>query len=523
VELTRDFGFKLENEQEQKYRKLPQKKIESKPKAIEYLESRGISADVCRRYNITTQTNKDNILVFPFYDEQNILQFVKYRKIDFDRRFDKCKEWCERNTMPILFGMAQCQDFDRLVITEGQLDSLSLATAGIKNAVSVPTGAVGFTWLANCWDWINKFNEIVVFGDYEKGKITLIDTLEKRLQKKVKCVRPEDYLCEKDANDILCKYGKEALIKAVENAELRDVKFVKRLANVEAVNLSDLPKIKTGVRSLDRICGGLLRGHVVLLSGKRGEGKSTFMSSLIAEAIEQDNSVFVYSGELPNYHFKNWLDLQIAGAENIATRHNEYGDDEYYLTEETVNKINRWYYDKAFIFDNSAVNDDEYEGLLKVITDSICRYDIKLVCIDNLMTAMDCDINSDLYRQQSQFVKNLEKLAQQYDVAIILVAHPKKSNADFDNDTVSGSSDITNAVSFVFNYERAKDGEDCDSRLMVTKNRLNGKLLLGDNAIKLYYSEKSKRVLANVYENKQYGCFIQPKTETYELDFEEIF
>ena len=510
VELARDFGFRLENEQEQKYRKLPQKKIESKPKAITYLESRGISAEVCKRYNITTQTNKDNILVFPFYDEQNILQFVKYRKIDFDKRFDKNKEWCEKQTMPILFGMAQCEDFDRLVITEGQLDSLSLATAGIKNAVSVPTGAVGFTWLANCWDWINQFNEIIVFGDYEKGKITLIDTLEKRLQKKVKCVRPEDYLCEKDANDILRKYGKEALVKAVENAELRDVKFVKRLANVEAVNLSDLPKIKTGVRNLDRICGGLLRGHVVLLSGKRGEGKSTFMSSLVAEAIEQDNSVFVYSGELPNYHFKNWLDLQIAGAENIATRQNEYGDNEYYLTEETVNKINRWYYDKAFIFDNSAVNDDEYEGLLKVITDSICRYDIKLVCIDNLMTAMDCDANSDLYRQQSQFVKNLEKLAQQYDVAIILVAHPKKSNADFDNDTVSGSSDITNAVSFVFNYERAKEGEDYDSKLMVTKNRLNGKLLIGDNAIKLHYSEKSKRISSNVYEQKQYSCFAKP-------------
>ena len=524
VELARDFGFRLENEQEQKYRKLPQKKIESKPKAIEYLESRGISTEVCKRYNITTQTNKDNILVFPFYDEQNILQFVKYRKIDFDKRFDKNKEWCEKDTMPILFGMAQCEDFDRLVITEGQLDSLSLATAGIKNAVSVPTGAVGFTWLANCWDWINQFNEIVVFGDYEKGKITLIDTLEKRLQKKVKCVRPEDYLCEKDANDILRKYGKEALVKAVENAELRDVKFVKRLANVEAVNLSDLPKIKTGVRSLDRICGGLLRGHVVLLSGKRGEGKSTFMSSLVAEAIEQDNSVFVYSGELPNYHFKNWLDLQIAGAENIATRQNEYGDNEYYLTEETVNKINRWYYDKAFIFDNSAVNDDEYEGLLKVITDSICRYDIKLVCIDNLMTAMDCDANSDLYRQQSQFVKNLEKLAQQYDMAIILVAHPKKSNADFDNDTVSGSSDITNAVSFVFNYERAKDGEDYDSKLMVTKNRLNGKLLTGDNAIKLHYSEKSKRISSNIYEQKQYSCFAKPIEDIdddigFDLDF----
>lgn len=520
VELARDFGYKLEDEQQRKYRRLPQPKIESKPKAIEYLESRGISSEVAKRYKITTQTNNENILVFPFYDDQGVLQFVKYRKMNFDKRFDKNKEWCEAETMPILFGMAQCEDFTRLVITEGQIDSLSLATCGIKNAVSVPTGALGFTWLANCWDWVNKFQEIVVFGDYEKGKITLIETLEKRLQMKVKCVRPEDYLCEKDANDILRKYGKEAIIHAVENAELREVKYVKRLATVEAVNLRDLPKIKTGIRPLDRVCGGLLRGHVVLLSGKRGEGKSTFMSQLVAEAIEQDNAVFVYSGELPNYHFKNWLDLQIAGANHICTARNEYNDEEYYLTDGCVKKINAWYYDKAFIFDNSAVSDDEYEGLIKVMVDAICRYDIKLVCIDNLMTAMDSDPNTDIYRQQSAFVKKLEKLAQQYDVAIILVAHPKKTNAAFDNDTVSGSSDITNAVSFVFNYQRASDGDKCDSYLMITKNRMNGKLMTGDNAIPLYYSEKSKRISADPNEVKEYGCFRgSEKHDDMEWDF----
>jgi hypothetical protein len=139
------------------------------------------------------------------------------------------------------------------------------------------------------------------------------------------------------------------------------------------------------------------------------------------------------------------------------------------------------------------------------------------------MTAMDCDANSDLYRQQSQFVKSLEKIAQQYDVAIILVAHPKKSNTDFDNDTVSGSSDITNAVSFVFNYERAKEGEEYDSRLMVTKNRLNGKLLVGDNAIKLHYSEKSKRILSNVYDKKTYSCFNNTQNDFEDLDFDIDF
>lgn len=515
VELARDVGFKLEDEAQKQYRTLPQKKIESKPKAIKYLESRGISAEVCRRYRITTQTNNDRILVFPFYDENNVLQFIKYRKADFNKEIDKNKEWCEKDTKPILFGMAQCKNFDRLVITEGQIDSLSVAECGFDNAVSVPTGAMGFTWLSNCWDWICKFNEVVVFGDYEKGKITLIETLEKRLKTIVKCVRPEDYLCEKDANDILRKYGKNAIIRAIENAELRDVKYVKRLAMVEHKNLKDLPKIETGITELDRACGGLLIGHVVLLSGKRGEGKSTLMSQIVAEAIEQNNSVFVYSGELPNYHFKNWLDLQIAGSNHIETQTNKYGDNEYYLSSETVEKINRWYYDKAYIYDSSAIPDDEYEGLLATITDAICRYNIKLVCIDNLMTAIECDARSDLFRQQSSFVKSLEKIAQTYDVAIILVAHPKKTQGEFDNDTVSGSSDITNAVSCVWNYERGKD-EEGTGKIMITKNRVAGSLLTGDKAIKVYYSGKSKRILINPYQSKEYSCFKVSQNEILE-------
>lgn len=505
VELARDVGYKLENEEIKQYRRLPQKVIESKPKAIEWLQKRGISADVVKRYKITTQKDNENVLVFPFYDEQNILQFVKYRKADFVKGKDRNKEWCEKDTKPILFGMAQCKNFDKLIITEGQIDSLTLAECGIENAVSVPTGAKGFTWLSNCWEWISQFKEVVVFGDFENGKITLIDMLEKRLKSIVKCVKSEDYLCEKDANDIFLKYGKNAIIKAVGNAEVRDVKYVKRLANVESRNLKDLPKIETGIPSLDRTCGGLLLGHVVLLSGKRGEGKSTLMSQLVVEAIEQDNAVFVYSGELPNYHFKNWLDLQIAGINHIEKEVNKYGDEEYYLADETVKKINKWYYDKAFIFDSDAIPEDDYEGLLKTITDTVCRYNIKLVCIDNLMTALECDARTDLYRQQSTFVKSLEKLAQAYDVAIVLVAHPKKTQGEFDNDAVSGSSDITNAVSYVWNYER---GEQIGTgKIMITKNRVMGTLLTGDNAIKVYYSGKSKRIQQNVYENKEYSCF----------------
>ena len=394
-----------------------------------------------------------------------------------------------------------------------------------QNAVSVPTGAMGFTWLANVWDWIIKFREVIVFGDCEKGKITLIDTLMKRLPKEqtIKCVQEIDYLCEKDANAILNKFGKDSIIKAIENAKVPDIKYVKQLADVKAVDLMSIPKIKTNIQQLDRAIGGLYMGQVVLLSGKRGEGKSTFASQLIAEALGQDYNIFAYSGELPDYYFKNWLDLQIAGRDNIEFALNEYGDNQYYITDAVVNQINKWYRNRAYIFDNSAIQDNEFEGLLKIVEDAVCRYNVKLVLLDNLMTALDDDVSTDLYRQQSKFVKSLAKLAKAHDIVVLLIAHPKKTNDAFNNDSVSGSADITNAVDLVLNYERSQENEDGDSKLTVTKNRLTGRLITAKNAVQLVYSESSKRIAQKglEYESKAYGCFRQSVESVIdELDME---
>ena len=517
VELARDFNFPLQDERNVTYRKLPQdRKPKPNDKVYEYMANRKISKAIVNRYRLSACDDNVNNVAFPFYDENEILQYVKIRNMAFDKSKDKSKEWCIKNCKPILFGMAQCEDFGTLIITEGQIDSLSVAECGYKNAVSVPSGCNCFTWIKHCYEWILKFEKLIVFGDLENGKMSLIDKLRNSLPMKVYSVRHQDYLGEKDANDILKNFGKDAIIKCIENAEIEPVKFVKQMADVKAVDLSSMTKIKTSIKEIDKIIGGIYLGQVILLSGKRGEGKSTFMSSLIPEAIEQGFNTFVYSGELPDYHVKNWLDLQIAGGDNISTRINEYEQETYYLTQNVIDNINNWYRDKLYIFDNTAIanDDNEFEGLLKIITDAICRYDIKLICIDNLMTAMDCDPKTDLYRAQSQFVKSLAKVAKKYDVAIILIAHPKKVQGEFDNDAVSGSADITNAVDVVLNYQRAKENSEWDSDVTITKNRNNGKLLFKDNAIKLVYSAKSKRIQSfNDFEKDKQYSFMKLQSE----------
>ncbi len=523
ITLAKDFSwFSLGTDVDAYYKTGRQKKyrqfkkmqpIKSKPAAITYLESRGISAAIAERYQITVQKEHENVLVFPFLDDKGQMQFIKYRKTDFVKGNDNNKEWCEKDCKPILFGMYQCNTKNKtLVLTEGQIDSLSVAESGIENAVSVPTGKNGFTWIPHCWDWMQKFDTLIVFGDNERGEITLLDDMKRRFKGCVKAVRQQDYRGCKDANELLQKHGKEAVRQAVVCAEIAPMQQVKELADVKSIDLFSLPKISTGINNLDKVlAGGIYLGQTVILTGKRGEGKSTLASQILANALNAGKRVFAYSGELPDYFFKRWLDFQIAGKRNVVRK--DQGGAGYYIPKEKSDRISEWYRGRAFLFDNNAAEDDELNNLLQIIEKSIQQYGIDLVLLDNLMTALDVGMSVDLYRAQSKFVDKLVKMAKRQQVAVILVVHPRKNRfGNDDTDEVSGSADITNRVDIVMTYKRHEDIPENERLLTISKNRLTGKLAVGESAIRLYYDEASKRISDNP---EYFTCFYE-----WELDMD---
>lgn len=504
ITLAKDFDFSLGNEVDEYYRpkrrfrkiKQPDKPIDPKPQAIEYLAGRGVSEDIIKKYQITTQTSDPNILVFPFFDEKGVMRFVKYRKIDYDKTKDANKEWCEKGCKPILFGMHQCNgDYDRLIITEGQIDSLSVATAGIENAVSVPTGAKGFTWIPYCWDWMNKFHEIIVFGDYEKGKISLLDELKSRLKVLIKHVREEDYIDCKDANEILQKYGEDQIKKCIDNAVAVPISSVVELADVEDVDIFKLEKLHTGIKELDKLLyGGIPFGGVTLVSGKPGEGKSTLASQIVANAIDQGYKCFAYSGELPNYLFKAWMDFQLAG-KHVYEYQNKFGEKNFAISKANKTQITNWYRGKCYLYDNRVVDGEEKTSLVDTIESVIMQYGVKVILLDNLMTAIDLEAmqGSDKYERQSNFIKKLSRMAMKYDVVILLVAHKRKNNfSQNENDEVSGSGDIANLALITLAYEKDREIDESQRILKVSKNRLFGKV--NTNGWILDFDEKSKRI-----------------------------
>ena len=386
-----------------------------------------------------------------------------------------------------------------LVITEGQMDSLAVAEAGISNVVSVPFGKNGFTWIPHCWDFVNSFDELVVFGDYENGEISLLDMISKRFDKTIKYINPADYLGEKDANDILLHHGPKAIVKAIKNAVPVAINHVVPLQKVKGVNVNDIEKMPTGFDKIDKLlCGGLPFGGLTLIGGKAGEGKSTLASQLVCKAIDEGYSCFCYSGELGNSIFQDWIEKQMAGPKFIVSEQTLSDYTTYKIKKEHIDRIRQWYADRLYIYDSSvSLEDDETNlTLLKIVEKVINQFGCRVILIDNLMTALELEPlkSDDKYDKQSRFVKKLAEIAVRYNVLIMLVAHKRKNSTGVnDNDDFAGSSDIGNLAQVVVNYGKDKKGDGDLRRMSISKNRLFGKVS-GDDAIWTRYDDGSRRV-----------------------------
>jgi RecA-family ATPase len=149
------------------------------------------------------------------------------------------------------------------------------------------------------------------------------------------------------------------------------------------------------------------------------------------------------------------------------------------------------------LYDNSAIADDETEevSLIKLTENMIMQYGVQVILLDNLMTAIGLESvsGSDKYEKQSEFMKDLSKMALRHNALILLVAHKRKNNfSTNEDDETSGSSDIPNLATITMSYNRDDLIDEDQRRLIVSKNRLFGKV--EKKGFIVNYDKKSKRI-----------------------------
>lgn len=439
---------------------------------VTYFSTRGISEATLKDFKIASDESGN--IVFPFYRNDELV-YVKYRKPKKFIKGDGPKEWQDPNTEPILFGMDNIAFGKPLYITEGQIDALSLYEAGIHNVVSVPCGCSNLDWITLCWEWLERFNEIVLFGDSDEPGMEMVSTLMKRLGED-RCMVPKEYpelvfngknynrIC-KDANEILNSYGPEGLKAIAESCEPAPIKGVLDVSTIQYIDPRSIPRIMTKIPMLDNMIGGFGEAGVTVISGKRGEGKSTISSTFLLQAIQQGYPCCAYSGELSSFKFLEWIMLPAVESKYISyVTDPRSGKNICTVPPEIQERIRKWMANKLFLFDNGYVFDeDQQNAVLKSFEMCARRYGCKLFLCDNLMSLLTT--NDEENKAQARFMAKIKAFASKYKVHVLVVCHPRKTKegSTFSNDDVSGSSVLTNLADTVLSIEKPSIRVKCCS------------------------------------------------------------
>lgn len=276
--------------------------------------------------------------------------------------------------------------------------------------------------------------------------------------------------------------------------------------------------IPTGLSVFDERCGGLAKGEISLVSGLRGSGKSTWLSQMVLNAIDKDYNVLVYSGELKNTRFINWMLQQAAGKDFVAQSKKYEGV--FYCKQEVKPKIASWVGDKFQLYNNNYGNN--FKSIAQTLQVVIKEFKSDFVVIDNMSILDLSDITSDYkvdkWDLQKLFVETLKNLSMVCNCHIVFVAHPRKAMGFLRLDDVGGSGSLGNLVDNAFiihrtntdfmngysSYKNKKNAWDidCQNVIEVVKERETG---MQDEFIPLFYERETRRLLNRSDERIIYG------------------
>jgi twinkle protein len=519
-----DFETEIASNRKKEYRYPIAEENKSISKIEKYLKLRGISKATID-YAGVKEDSKGNI-VFEYRDQYGQLLLVKYRPARKLKKSDN-KTWCQKNadTVPILYGMDKVNTSKPLLICEGEIDRLAVIESGWKNVVSVPFGANNYHWIEYNWDWLEQFDEIIIWSDNDEAG--------EKMRKEV-VPRLGEWRCKyvvsryKDINIHLYKEGPESVYKAIENAKEVPITDVIDMADIEDLDINRAEKIKSGINGLDKWIYGFFLGTVNVITGINGSGKSTFINQVcVCEPLEQGYKTFIFSGELTKQQLRSWIEYPMAGPEYVEEIDNGPNAPKTHRVPREIKEVMReWYKGNIFVYDNDL--DYRASSILKKMEELARKHGVKNFILDNLMMIdLECS-EFEKYSKQKDFVKELIRFARKFNAVVHLVAHPRKTQTiqRLTKLDVAGSGDITNLAHYVIaihrttrkEFEQAQEEgiEIFDCYIDLFKNRPLG---YQDKSVGVYFEIKSKRFYGESDNpNKEYGWTKLNK----KLDFFEV-
>lgn len=203
-------------------------------------------------------------------------------------------------------------------------------------------------------------------------------------------------------------------------------------------------RVLSGIRELDYNTKGFEMGCITIWTGFTNAGKTTVMTMLAKNTIEQGERIFFFNGEQTKEDFKNNLYIQSSQTKDLIHKQfkNSCVFDTFVKPEKAV-LLDKIYGNKIFIYNNEAPRN--INTLIQAMEEVRQKEKIKVFFLDNFM---QIDMKSDnVFQEQTETMEKLRTFAINKKIHIHLVAHPRKIErfqTRLSLYDVAGSSNIVN-------------------------------------------------------------------------------
>lgn len=329
----------------------------------------------------------------------------------------------------VFYGIDHVKKETWCAIQEGEIDTMTAYQCGIKNSISVPNGAsIGsqtLEYLDNCIDYFENKTKIIIAADGDSAGRALSAELIRRLGAE-RCWTIEYPEGCKDTNEVLLKYGKQAVKDMYDNASQVPIEGI---ASADEVSSSffDLydngypPTCKIGYPNFDQLLS-FKPGELTTLTGIPSMGKSTFLDQVTVKLAARFDWKTVY------FSPENELPVHTGNLIKKLTGKPTFGPER--LSREHASEALKFIHDHFYFMQYNEMNTD-VDGILAKTREMVSRKGINALVIDP-WNCIDHQLPRGMNEGQyvSTVLSKLTSFAKINQIHIFLVAHPTKMDQD---------------------------------------------------------------------------------------------
>jgi twinkle protein len=400
--------------------------------ALNHLSSRGIDDKTAIKAKLFSvqkdfRSGSQPSIGFPNYEKGKIIG-VKYRALTKD--FTQ-----EAGSAQIMYGTDWVVEGEDLIITEGEMDCLSVLQSGFSSVVSVPGGApmkvsdgkidpsedkkFAFVWAAK--SIIDKAKRIILAVDNDSPGEALREELARRIGK-AKCWMVDYPEGCKDLNDVLVNKGVAGVQDCLNNAHAYPIDGLFNadtfFAEVDDLYTKGFGKGEsTGYPELDEYFT-IVPGQLSVITGFPSHGKSNFVDQLMVNIARAKDWKFMCAS------FENPPKSHLIKLAEIYTNKPFFDGPTPRMTLEELAKAKSWI-QEHFVFCDAAQSDTNLSNLLDRAQAAVQQIGIRGLVIDPY-NYLSIDKSGTEAEGISDMLTKVNAFAKSNDVHVFFVAHPAK-------------------------------------------------------------------------------------------------